>query len=79
MQNLGIKRCWRLACGGLLLTALASSTGCQSLIGGQVLPSPWYQHDDVQYYAPGPEFKLSREAAAQKAFKEQKEDQALEE
>ena len=55
-----------------LLAALAGSTGCQSLIGGQVLPSPWYQTDDVQYYAPGPEFKLSREAAAQKAFKEEK-------
>ena len=58
--------------GGLFLAALAGSTGCQSLIGGQVLPSPWYQTDDVQYFAPGPEFKLSREAAAQKAFKEEK-------
>jgi hypothetical protein len=71
MQNMQIKRCWQLACGGILLATLAGSTGCQSLIGGQVLPSPWYQTDDVQYYAPGPEFKLSREAAAQKAFKEE--------
>ena len=29
--------------------------------------------DDIQYFAPGPEFKLSREAAALKAFKEDKE------
>jgi hypothetical protein len=72
MQNTQTNRCWRVAFGGLLLSALASSTGCQSLVGGQVLPSPWYQTDDVQYYAPGPEFKLSREAAAQKAFKEAK-------
>ena len=72
MQNTQTNRCWRVAVGGLLLATLAGSTGCQSLIGGQVLPSPWYQTDDVQYYAPGPEFKLSREAAAQKAFKEEK-------
>ncbi len=72
MRNLEIKRCWRIACGGLMLSALASSSGCQSLVGGQVLPSPWYQTDDIQYYAPGPEFKLSREAAAQKAYAEEK-------
>ena len=72
MQNTQSNRCWQVALGGLFLAALASSTGCQSLVGGQVLPSPWYQTDDVQYYAPGPEFKLSREAAAQKAFSEEK-------
>jgi len=44
-------------------------------IGGQTLPSPYYQTDDVQYFPPGPEFKLQREAAAQKAYAE---DQALE-
>jgi hypothetical protein len=27
--------------------------------------------DDIQYFAPGPEFKLSREAAAQKAAREE--------
>ena len=63
---------WRLAGLGLVLSGLATSTGCQSLIGGQLLPSPWYQTDDVQYFAPGPEFKLSREAAAQKAFAAEK-------
>lgn len=35
-------------------------------IAGQTLPSPYYLTDDVQYYAPGPEFKLAREAAVQK-------------
>jgi hypothetical protein len=36
----------------------------------QTLPSPWIGvgNDDVLYFAPGPEFKLSREAAAQKSF-----------
>ena len=72
MHSGQFKRGSRLAYGGLLLAALASATGCQSLIGGQVLPSPWYLTDDIQYYAPGPEFKLSREAAAQKAFNEEK-------
>jgi hypothetical protein len=72
MQKTQTNRCWQVAFGGLFLVVLAGSSGCQSLIGGQVLPSPWYQTDDVQYYAPGPEFKLAREAAAQKAFKEEK-------
>lgn len=56
--------------GGTLLAVLAiSSTGCQVVEGGQTLPSPWYMYDDIQYFAPGTEFKLSREAAAQKAYK----------
>jgi hypothetical protein len=44
-------------------------TGCQVHVAGQTLPSPWYIEDDVQFFAPGPEFKLSNEAAAQKAYK----------
>lgn len=56
---------------GLALVTLA--TGCQVQVGGQTLPSPWYHTDDVQYFAPGPEFKLSREAAAMKAYKAEEE------
>jgi hypothetical protein len=53
-----------------MAVALASAcTGCQSDFGGQVLPSPWWFTDDVQYFPPGPEFKLSREAAALAAAK----------
>ena len=48
--------------------AALSVTGCQVSVGGQTLPSPYYLQDDVQYHAPGPEFKLSREAAAMKAY-----------
>ncbi|HUY33235.1 MAG TPA: hypothetical protein VMV69_10680 [Pirellulales bacterium] len=55
--------------GGLGTLALLGATGCQVDIGGQTLPSPYWQTDDVQYFAPGPEFKLSREAAAMKAAK----------
>ena len=54
----------RLACG-LCLTAVVAATGCQVEVGGQTLPSPYYLSDDVQYFAPGPEFKLAREAASQ--------------
>jgi hypothetical protein len=54
---------WKLA---LLLVwpAVTLCTGCQIDVAGQTLPSPWYLTDDIQYYAPGPEFKLAREAAA---------------
>lgn len=50
--------------GAVLLGACAASTGCQVDVTGQTLPSPYWLTDDVQYYAPDPEFKLSREAAA---------------
>lgn len=53
------------ACSALLL---ASSVGCQIDVGGQTLPSAWWLTDDVQYFAPGPEFKLAREAAAMGAM-----------
>ncbi len=54
---------WKLALV-LLWPAVTLFTGCQVEVAGQTLPSPWYLTDDVQYYAPGPEFKLAREAAA---------------
>jgi len=55
---------------GLGAASLLGLTGCQSTVGGQTLPSPYYLKDDVQYHQPGPEFKLAREAAAQKAFQQ---------
>jgi hypothetical protein len=53
---------------GLGAVAALGMTGCQIDVGGQTIPSPYYIYDDVQYFPPGPEFKLSREAAAQKAY-----------
>jgi hypothetical protein len=50
--------------------AVVASTGCQVDVGGQTLPSPYYLQDDIQYFPAGPRMKLSREAAAMKAFKE---------
>jgi hypothetical protein len=58
----------KLALCGVGLLAACSSVGCQISSGGQLLPSGYYQQDDVQYFAPGPEMKLSREAAAMKAY-----------
>lgn len=57
----------RAICGVSLVAAL-SACGCQYDVGGQTLPSAYYLKDDIQYFPPGPEFKLTREAAAQKAF-----------
>jgi hypothetical protein len=56
-----------LACG----IGAASLTGCQVDVGGQTLPSAYYLQDDIQYFPAGPEFKLSREAAALKAYKKE--------
>jgi len=61
---------WRRTLLSIGLSSAFGVTGCQVDIGGQTLPSPHYQSDDIQYFPPGPEFKLSREAAAQKAFSE---------
>lgn len=52
-------------------TCLFGATGCQVSMNGQTLPSPYYLQDDVQYFPSGPEFKLSREAAALKAAQAQ--------
>jgi hypothetical protein len=52
---------------GLGAVAALSCTGCQSEFGNQTLPSPYYLDGTVQYFPTGPEFKLAREAAAQKA------------
>ena len=48
-----------------ILSVVFLTVGCQVNVGGQTLPSPFYLDDDVQYFAPGPEFPLSQEAAAQ--------------
>jgi hypothetical protein len=55
---------WRPVLAALVLPAVGLLTGCQVEYAGQTLPSPYYLSDDIQYYAPGPEFKLAREAAA---------------
>ena len=58
------KTSWRSLALALMLPTSLLATGCQVEMAGQTLPSPYYLTDDVQYYTPGPEFKLAREAAA---------------
>ncbi len=53
----------------LAVAAALCSTGCQMSIGGQTLPSAYYQMDDIQYHIEGPEFKLQNEAQAMEAAK----------
>lgn len=69
----GSKRqpCLLIFLAGLGLLATAGLSGCQVYVGGQTLPSAYYMEDDIQYFPPGPEFKLAREAAAQKAAREE--------
>jgi hypothetical protein len=68
MQRTDIKRRRHFGWAAVLFAACVPAlTGCQVDVAGQTLPSPYWLTDDVQYFAPGPEFKLSREAAAMQA------------
>ena len=58
----------RILCG-IGLTAALASTGCQVEVGGQMLPSSFYLSDDVQFFRSGPEFPLTKEAAAIDAYR----------
>ena len=44
-----------------------SSTGCQTYELGQVLPSPAFLRDDIQYFPKGTDFPLSQELNAMQA------------
>ena len=57
---------------GIGLVAVSFGSGCQSHMAGQTLPSPWYLDDDVQYFAPGSEMILAREAAVMKEYAAQR-------
>lgn len=70
MNRNGLRSRWEsLLALGMLAIACLGSTGCQVDVAGMTLPSPYYMSDDVQYFPAGPEFKLSNEAAAMKAYK----------
>jgi hypothetical protein len=56
---------------GLTAVAVIPTVGCTVDIGGQTLPSAYYLKDDIQYFPPGYEFKLQREADEQKAYREE--------
>src|SRR5215210_3306163 len=53
---------------GLAACGIAASVGCQVEYAGMTLPSGKYMHDDVQYFAPGPDFPWANtQAATQRA------------
>jgi hypothetical protein len=75
----GLFNCRRTLRKLLLALGLLASvglTGCQVETGSQTLPSPYYMTDDVQYHPAGSEFKLSKEAAAMKAYNQDQARQA---
>jgi hypothetical protein len=65
--NLLSPHAWLLLLGGAAVCT--TSVGCQTTIGGQTLPSAYYLKDDLQYFPPGPEFKLSRQVQAIEEYK----------
>jgi hypothetical protein len=53
---------------GLAVLGLLAGTGCQVEYAGMTLPSGKYFHDDVHYFAKGPEFPYANtQAATQRA------------
>jgi hypothetical protein len=58
---------WLLLASGALFSLVGA--GCQSTVGGQTLPSAFYLRDDVQYFPPGPEMRLSRQVEALEEYR----------
>lgn len=61
MRAVRTARVWLL---GVSLLGTLGSVGCQSDVAGLTLPSGRYLKDDVQYFAPGPDFPFANEEAA---------------
>jgi hypothetical protein len=53
------------------LGLLAASSGCQTTMNGQTLPSPHYLDDDIQYFPAGPEFLLPNAVRAMEEYQAQ--------
>ena len=53
---------------GLSAAGILPTVGCQAEYAGMTLPSGKYMNDDVQYFAPGPDFPWANtQAATQRA------------
>lgn len=59
----------RLAISAAAGLVLIGASGCQTNVGGQVLPSAYFLQDDVQYFPAGPEDKLFNERRALEEYK----------
>ena len=62
----------RLTACGLAVAASGALSGCQTVMGGQTLPSAYYLRDDVQYHPAGPEFKLPNTVRALEDYRNQR-------
>lgn len=60
---------------GLVLAAagILAATGCQTTVGGQTLPSPFFLEDDVQFFPAGPEFLLPNQVRALEQYRAERE------
>jgi hypothetical protein len=50
---------------------LTASSGCQTTIGGQTLPSAYYLTDDIQFFPAGDEFLLPETVKAMDEYRAQ--------
>jgi hypothetical protein len=68
---MSVSRYWTLPRMALLGCGLLATltTGCQSTVGGQTLPSAFYLSDDIQFFPAGPEFKLTKQVQAMEEYK----------
>lgn len=54
-------RVWPSLAMALCGFAAIASTGCQSTVGGQTMPSAYFLTDDVQFFPAGPEGQLTNQ------------------
>jgi hypothetical protein len=59
--------------GAMLAASAFSSAGCQTYQAGQVMPTPYYFRDDIQYYSKGDQFPLQNELNAMQAAEAERE------
>lgn len=64
---------WLTRCTLLVgtLSLLTASSGCQTTIGGQTLPSAYYLTDDIQFFPAGDEFLLPETVRAMDEYRAQ--------
>ena len=70
-------RTWMLVLGSAAICS--SAVGCQTTVGGQTLPSAYYLKDDLSYFPPGPEFKLTKQVQALEEYRLRQQGAAVEE
>jgi len=52
-----------------MIGLLAAASGCQTVIGGQTLPSAHYLTDDIQFFPAGDEFQLPNTVRAMDEYR----------